>query len=55
MSALGQKQTFLYHFVVRAPDHTHDDPELKEDGYDPGDAVLIVHDDRGQIIHSIPF
>jgi len=29
--------------------------ELKEDGYDPGDAVLIVHDDRGEIIHSIPF
>jgi hypothetical protein len=29
--------------------------ELKEDGYDPGDAVLIVHDERGQIVHSIPF
>jgi hypothetical protein len=44
-----------YHFVVRAPDHTHDDPdgmhlpsheaarvvrELKDGGYQPADASL---------------
>jgi hypothetical protein len=65
----------LYHFVVREPDFTHDDPEgvdlpdddaakhegqrivreLKESGYDAGDAVLVVHDERGQTVHSIPF
>ena len=64
-----------YHFVVRAPDHTHDDPdgvqlpsheaardeahrivrELKEDGYHPENAVLLIHDETGQTVHSIPF
>jgi len=64
-----------YHFVVRAPDHTHDDPdgthfptheaarehghrivrELREDGYTPGDAALLVQDETGQTVHSIPF
>jgi len=64
-----------YHFVVRQPDHTHDDPdgvhlpnqeaarnhgdrivsELKEGGYRPGDAVLLVQDETGQPVHSIPF
>jgi len=64
-----------YHFVVRAPDHTHDDPdgvhlpnheaateqahrivrELTEDGYRPGDAALVIQDETGQIVHSIPF
>jgi len=29
--------------------------ELGEDGYHPGDAVLLVHDERGQTVHSIPF
>jgi hypothetical protein len=29
--------------------------ELKEDGYHPGDAVLLVHDETGQTLHSIPF
>jgi hypothetical protein len=29
--------------------------ELKEDGYHPSEAVLLVHDETGQIIHSIPF
>jgi len=62
-----------YHFVVSAPEHTHDDSdgaqfpnheaarehghrivrELTEDGYQ--DGVLLVHDERGQIVHSIPF
>jgi hypothetical protein len=61
-----------YHFVVRAPDHTLDDPdgidfpnhqaarehghrvvrELREDGHQ--DGALLVHDERGQIIQSIP-
>ncbi len=64
-----------YHFVVRAPDHTHDDPhgshfpnhftvreyghrivrELKEGGYYPGDAALLIHDEMGTIIHTISF
>ena len=64
-----------YHFVVRAPDHTHDDPdgmnlpnheaardqghrivrELTEDGYRPGDAALVIQDETGQTVHSIPF
>jgi uncharacterized protein DUF6894 len=64
-----------YHFVVREPDFTHDDPdgedlpdddaardegyrivrELKESGYDVVDAVLIVQDESGRIVHSIPF
>jgi hypothetical protein len=64
-----------YHFVVRARDHTHDDPdgmhlpsqeaardqghrivrELKEGGYEPGEASLLVHDERGQIVAMIPF
>src|SRR5215469_11492537 len=29
--------------------------ELREDGYHPGDAVLLVHDETGQTVHSIPF
>ena len=29
--------------------------ELKESGYDAVDAVLIVQDERGRIVHSIPF
>ena len=64
-----------YHFVVRTPDHTHDDPdgvplpnhtaarehghrivrELREGGYSPDDATLLVRDETGQIITSIPF
>jgi hypothetical protein len=64
-----------YHFVVRAPDHTHDDPdgvhlpdheaardhghrivrELNEGGYHPGNAALVIHDETGQTVHSIPF
>jgi len=64
-----------YHFVVRAPDHTHDDPdgvdlpsqdaakdhgdrivrELKDDGYCPDNAALVIHDETGQRVHSIPF
>jgi hypothetical protein len=62
-----------YHFVVREPDYTLDDPdgmhlpnheaardqahrivrELQEDGL--SDAVLLVHDETGQTVHSIPF
>jgi hypothetical protein len=64
-----------YHFVVRAPDHTYDDPdgthlpnhdaakdqgkrivgELKDGGYCPGNAALVIHDETGQTVHSIPF
>jgi uncharacterized protein DUF6894 len=64
-----------FHFVVRAPDQTHDDPdgmefpnheaarehghrivrELREDGLVPGDASLLIHDETGRIITSIPF
>jgi hypothetical protein len=64
-----------YHFLVSAPDHTHDDPdgthfptheaareyghrivrELKEGGYNPGDATVLIQDDTGQTVHSIPF
>jgi hypothetical protein len=64
-----------YHFVVRAPDNTHDDQdgmhfqnheaatehghrivrELREDGYNPGDAALLIQDETRQVIHSIPF
>jgi hypothetical protein len=64
-----------YHFVVREPDHTHDDPdgvhlpnhnvakdhgnrivsELKDGGYFPGNATLVIHDEKGQTVHSIPF
>jgi len=64
-----------YHFVVRASDHTHDDPdgmhfpnhdaarehglrivrELNEGGYRPVDAALVIHDEAGQIVHSITF
>ena len=64
-----------YHFVVRAPDHTHDDPdgthfptheaareyghrivqELKDDGFSPGDAAMLIQDDTGQTVYSIPF
>ena len=64
-----------YHFVVRAPDHTHDDPngthfphheaaaehgrrivrELTEGGYSPPGAALLIHDETGQLITSIPF
>ena len=64
-----------YHFVVRAPDHTHDDPdgthfptpqiarehghrivrELREGGYCPADAALLIEDETRQTIHSIPF
>jgi hypothetical protein len=29
--------------------------ELKQDGYGAGNAVLVVHDEMGQIVHSIPF
>jgi len=29
--------------------------ELKESGYDAVDAVLIVEDESGRIVHSIPF
>jgi hypothetical protein len=29
--------------------------ELREGGYQPGDAVLLVHDETGQPVHSIPF
>jgi hypothetical protein len=65
----------LFHFVVRAPDHTHDDPdgthfpnhdaarehghqivrELSEDGYNPGNAALLIQDGTRQTIHSITF
>jgi hypothetical protein len=64
-----------YHFVVRAPDYTYDDPdgthfpnheaarehghrvarELREDGYDPGNAALLIQDGARQTLHSIPF
>lgn len=64
-----------YHFVVRAPDRTHNDPtgthfpnhdaakehghcivqELQEGGYSPGDAALLIQDETGQLVHSIPF
>jgi hypothetical protein len=64
-----------YHFVVRASDHTHDDPngthfpdhdsardhghrivrEPKEGGYHPEDGVLLIRDETGQTVHSIPF
>ena len=29
--------------------------ELKEGGYSPGDAALLIHDEAGQIVHSITF
>jgi hypothetical protein len=29
--------------------------ELKDDGYCPGDAALLIKDETGQTIHSIPF
>jgi hypothetical protein len=65
----------LYRFLVRASDHTHDDPlgtvlpghgsarehahriirELKDGGYDPPGATLVVTDESGETIHSIPF
>jgi hypothetical protein len=64
-----------YHFVVRAPDRAHDDPdgmhfpsheaarehghrvvrELREDGYSPRDAALLIQDETRQTVHSIPF
>jgi hypothetical protein len=65
----------LYHFVVRAPDHTHDDPdgmhlpshdaarehghrvvrELREDGYNPRNAALLIQDKTRRTVYSIPF
>jgi hypothetical protein len=64
MTKAGGNHMPRYHFVVREPDYTHDDPdgehlpnqeaardhghrivrELREDGYHPGNAVLLVHD-----------
>jgi hypothetical protein len=29
--------------------------ELIEDGYNPGNAALLIEDETKQIIHSIPF
>ena len=29
--------------------------ELREDGYNPGDAAVLIQDDTGQTVHSIPF
>jgi hypothetical protein len=29
--------------------------ELREDGYNPGNAALLIQDDTGQTVHSIPF
>jgi hypothetical protein len=29
--------------------------ELKDGGYCPGSAILIIHDETGQTVHSIPF
>jgi hypothetical protein len=29
--------------------------ELREDGYNPGDAALLIQDETRQVIHSIPF
>jgi hypothetical protein len=29
--------------------------ELKDDGYCPGNTALVIHDETGQIVHSIPF
>lgn len=29
--------------------------ELKEDGYNPGGAAVLIQDEAGQIVHSIPF
>ena len=29
--------------------------ELREDGYNPGNAALLIEDETKQIIHSIPF
>ena len=63
-----------YHFVVREPDHTHDDPdgvhlpnhdaakdhgnrivrELKDGGHCSGNAALLINDETGQTVHSIP-
>ena len=29
--------------------------ELKDGGYSPENAALVIHDEMGQIVHSIPF
>ena len=29
--------------------------ELKDGGYRPGNAALVIHDETGQTVHSIPF
>ena len=29
--------------------------ELKDGGYCPGNAALVIHDETGQTVHSIPF
>jgi len=72
----NQEEKYMpyYHFVVRAPDYTYDDPdgthfpnheaarehghrvvrELREDGYDPRNAALLIQDGARQTIHSIP-
>jgi hypothetical protein len=29
--------------------------ELKDGGYCPGNAALVIHDETGRTVHSIPF
>jgi len=29
--------------------------ELKDDGYCPGNAALVIKDETGQTVHSVPF